>query len=94
MVLGLIWIVHNDCVTALSTIIILRECDNPRPWKNNRIIRHGLIKCKTCLGLWNRDTNASRNILHIVKNEIMRKGRPEYLRRTKSSISGTTSVSD
>ena len=23
-----------------------------------------------------------------------RKGRPEYLRRTKSSISGTTSVSD
>ena len=71
-----------------------RECDNPRPWKNNRIIRHGLIKCKTCLGLWNRDTNASRNILHIVKNEITRKGRPEYLRRTKSSISGTTSVSD
>ena len=66
-----------------------RECDNPRPWKNNRIIRNGLIKCKTCLGLWNRDTNASRNILHIVKNEIMRD-----LRRTKSSISGNTSVSD
>ena len=47
------------------------ECDNPRPCKNNRIIRHGLIKCKTCLGLWNRDKNASRNILHIVKNEII-----------------------
>ena len=42
----------------------------------------------------NIDTNASRNILHIVKNEIMRKGRPKYLRRTKSSISGTISVSD
>ena len=82
------------CSSCEGECKTFRECENPRPWKNNRIIRHGLIKCKTCLGLWNRDTNASRNILHIVKNEITRKGRPEYLRRTKSSISGTTSVSD
>lgn len=82
------------CTSCEGECKTFRECDNPRPCKNNRIIRHGLIMCKTCLGLWNRDTNASRNILHIVKNEIMREGRPEYLRRTKSSISGTTSVSD
>ena len=30
--------------------------------------------------------NASRNILNIVKNKIMRKERSEYLKRTKSSI--------
>ena len=82
------------CSSCEGKCKTFRECDNPRPWKNNRIIRHGLIKCKTCLGLWNRDTNASMNILHIVKNDIMRKEKPEYLRRTKSSISGTISVSD
>ena len=55
---------HNRCrcSSCEGECKTFRECDNPRPWKNNRIIRHGLIKCKTCLGLWNRDTNASRNM--------------------------------
>jgi len=60
-----------------------RECENPRPWRNNRILRHGLVKCKTCSGLWNRDTNASRNILKITLDEINRLGRPDYLKRSQ-----------
>ena len=71
-----------------------RECKNPRPWKNNVIFRHGLAKCKTCALLWNRDTNASLNIHRIIEKEISGLGRPEYLKRTNSSISGTPSVSD
>ena len=71
-----------------------RECKNPRPWKNNVIFRHGLVKCKTCSRLWNRDTNASLNIHRIIEKEISGLGRPEYLKRTNSSISGTPSVSD
>ena len=68
-----------------------RECINPRPRKNNVIFRHGLVKCKTCSRLWNRDTNASLNIYQLIKNEISGLGRPEYLKR---KISGATSASD
>ena len=71
------------CETSESECRTFKECINPRPWKNNYIIRHGLVKCKTCSRLWNRDTNASRNIYKIIKNEINRLGRPVYLRRNK-----------
>ena len=72
-----------------------RKCINPRPWKSDIILRHGLTKCKTCCRLWNRDTNASSNIHCIIKNEILRLGRPEYLKRKKKQpLSDTTSVSD
>ena len=46
------------CSSCEGECKTFRECYIPSPWKNKRIIRHGLIKCKTCLGLWNRDTNA------------------------------------
>ncbi len=37
-----------------------RSCLNPRPYRRNTwpiILRHGLLKCKTCSRLWNWDTN-------------------------------------
>jgi hypothetical protein len=34
--------------------------------------------------------NAARNIYKVVKNEINRVGRPEYLRRNQSLISDAT----
>ncbi len=70
-----------------------RKCKNPRPWKRDQtIIRHGLVKCKTCSRLWNRDFNASKNIYKIVENKIKGLERPDYLKRGITSISGTTSV--
>lgn len=67
-----------------------RECENPRPYRKGIILRHGLVKCKTCSGLWNRDTNAASNIWKIAMGAIHGKGRPEYLQRARGSISGAT----
>ena len=77
--------IDGKCVT-------FRTCKNPRPWKNNSIIRHGLIKCQTCSMLWNRDTNACLNIYKIIENEISGIKRPGYLSR--KTISDATSASD
>jgi len=69
---------EGDCLT-------FRKVKNPRPWKDNIIKRHGLIRCKTCSRLWNRDVNGSLNIRKIVSFTIEGKGRPEYLQRTLGS---------
>ena len=82
------------CSHCEGNVSTFRDCINPRPWKNNIIFRHGLVKCKTCSRLWNRDTNASRNIYKILMNEINGLERPDYLRRNdQRSISGAPSVS-
>lgn len=60
-----------------------RTIINPRPWKRDTTrICHGLVRCKTCKRLWNRDVNSSLNIEFIVKEYIRTKQRPLYLRRT------------
>ena len=59
--------------------------------KNNLILSHGVLVCKTCSALWNRDENSSRNIYKIAYNAIHQNERPTYLSRSKV-ISGTTSV--
>jgi hypothetical protein len=66
---------HGECKTFL-------ECENPRPYRSGRILRHGLVRCKTCQRLWNRDTNASSNIWKVADNAIHGLARPEHLRRT------------
>ena len=64
-----------------------KECENPRPWrKGEMIMRHGLLKCKTCAKLWNRDTNASRNIYKIAYSAIKREPRPSYLCRSSPRL--------
>ena len=79
-------VVGGECVT-------FRVCKNPRPWKNQKsIIRHGLLMCQTCQKLWCRDTNASLNILEIMKAAQQGRERPKYLMRGKVPISNTTSV--
>jgi transposase len=83
----------SACEGECSTF---RECVNPRPWRRESrpvVIRHGLVKCKTCARLWNRDTNASRNIYKIMTNELLGIDRPEYLSRASGSFSGATSAS-
>jgi hypothetical protein len=75
---------EGECTT-------FRECPNPRPWKKNETtLRHGLLMCKTCTGLWNRDVNSSLNIHRVVEHHMEGKGRPKYLSR--QFVSATTSV--
>jgi hypothetical protein len=56
---------------------------NPKPYKSGNILCHGLIKCQTCLGVWNRDVNGATNIYRIAKNAINGLERPKYLCREK-----------
>ena len=57
---------------------------NPRPWKKGEmILRHGLIRCKTCQRTWNRDVNGSLNIHRIAVLAINSQPRPVYLSREK-----------
>jgi hypothetical protein len=59
--------------------------DNPRPYKNNTILVHGLLRCKSGCGLWNRDVNGAKNIYKIAYNHINGLDRPLYLSRSKQS---------
>jgi hypothetical protein len=67
---------HGVCST-------FRKCENPRPYREGRIVRHGLVKCQTCSRLWNRDVNASSNIWKIASEAINGRARPRYLRRAQ-----------
>lgn len=79
------------CYKCEGECTTFRECQNPRPWKKNETtLRHGLLMCKTCTGLWNRDVNSSLNIHRVVEHHMEGKGRPEYLSR--QFVSATTSV--
>ena len=51
--------------------------------KSGNILVHGLIKCKTYFGVWNRDVNGATNIYRIAKNTINGLERPKYLSREK-----------
>ena len=60
--------------------------ENPKPYKNNSQWCHGLLTCKRCSGVWNRDENSSRNIFKLIRNCFLGNDRPEYLKREKNSI--------
>ena len=61
------------------------KISNKRKSKSGNILVHGLIKCKTCLGVWNRDVNGATNIYRIAKNAINGLERPKYLCREKKN---------
>ncbi len=91
------WGTSSRCYSCHGKCETFRECPNPRPWKDGNIKRHGLLMCKTCSGLWNRDVNSSLNMCRIMKDTIAGLDRPEYLCRPKKedtevSVSGATSV--
>jgi transposase len=56
---------------------------NPKPYKSGNVLVHGLLKCKTCNNVWNRDVNSATNIYRIAKNAINGLERPKYLCREK-----------
>ena len=55
--------------------------DDPRPNKNKQVLVHGVIRCKICKTVWNRDVNSATNIYRIAKKAITEQERPEYLKR-------------
>ena len=56
---------------------------NPKPYISGNILVHGLLTCKKCSGVWNRDVNGATNIYKIAKNAINGLERPKYLCREK-----------
>ena len=61
--------------------------ENPKPFQNNLRLVHGLLSCKNCANVWNRDCNGATNIYKIAYNSIHKIDRPSYLCR--SNLSGT-----
>jgi transposase len=73
----------HDCEGRLEHVLKRRS---PRPWvkSEKEYPVHGLFGCKTCLGgkrRWNRDLNASRNILRLALCAFHGQERPECFRR-------------
>ena len=54
---------------------------HPNKKKDELRLIHGLLRCKSGCGLWNRDRNGSSNIYRIAKNAINKLERPSYLFR-------------
>ena len=54
---------------------------HPNKKKDELRLIHGLLRCKSGCGLWNRDRNGSSNIYKISKNAINKLERPSYLCR-------------
>ena len=74
---------YSICKTEIGRCEKFQIRKNPNPYKSGNILVHGLIKCKTCLGVWNRDENGATNIYRIAKNAINELERPKYLCREK-----------
>ena len=53
--------------------------ENPKPFRNNLKLVHGLLSCKNCANVWNRDCNGATNIYKIASNSINKIERPSYL---------------
>ena len=76
----------SKCEVGICSKTMVRE--NPKPFRDGRILVHGLICCKNGCGYWNRDTNGATNIYKIASNAIHNKARPSYLSRSNSNSTG------
>lgn len=61
-----------------------RKMINPRPYRKGTTIVHGLLSCKNCKVLWNRDENSSNNIYMVARSSILGLDRPKHLQRDKN----------
>jgi transposase len=68
-----------NCKDSEANFSRFRRVLNPRPWKNNIVLRNGLIKCNQCNTLWNRDLNGALNIYEVANCHVRGLGRPDYL---------------
>lgn len=72
---------------------MVRKNPRPKPKKDIKYdemrLVHGLLRCKSGCGLWNRDRNGSSNIYKIAYQAIHNLERPSYLCREIKSNKGT-----
>ena len=73
----------SNCNGGLCEKFMVRK--NPRPNKDDIRLVHGLLRCKSGCGLWNRDRNGSSNIYKIAEAAINKLERPSYLCRETSN---------
>ena len=73
----------SNCNGGLCEKFMVRK--NPRPNKDDIRFVHGLLRCKSGCGLWNRDRNGSSNIYKIAETAINKLERPSYLCREISN---------
>ena len=70
----------SKCEEGRCETFMKRE--SPKPYKKGKtILVHGLLSCKNCNAMRNRDVNSSTNIFRIAQNAIEGKERPDYLSR-------------
>ena len=56
------------------------------PPKTRPRYAHGVLQCKNCSTIWNRDDNSAINIRRCMINWILRQERPEYLQYPKKGV--------
>ena len=73
----------SNCDGGLCEKFRVRK--HPNKKKDELRLIHGLLRCKSGCGLWNRDRNGSSNIYKIAENAIKKLERPSYLCRETSN---------
>jgi hypothetical protein len=81
----------SKCDGGICEKFMVREHPNKKKNKDEFRLIHGLLRCKSGCGSWNRDRNGSSNIYKIAKNAINNIDRPSYLCRETSNQSTSTS---
>jgi hypothetical protein len=79
----------SNCDGGVCEKFMVRENPRSKPKKNQKKeikynetrLVHGLLRCKSGCGLWNRDRNGSSNIYKIAETAINKLERPSYLCR-------------
>ena len=69
----------SNCEGGACEKFMVRK--NPKPNKDEMRLVHGLLRCKSGCGEWNRDRNGSSNIYKIAYQAIHKLERPSYLCR-------------
>jgi hypothetical protein len=73
----------SNCEGGICEKFRIRQHPNKKKYEMRLI--HGLLRCKSGCGLWNRDRNGSSNIYRIANNAINKLERPTYLCRETSN---------
>jgi transposase len=82
----------SKCDGGMCEKFMVREHPNKKENKDELRLTHGLLRCKSGCGSWNRDRNGSSNIYKIAKNAINNIDRPSYLCRETSNQSTSTTA--
>ena len=62
-----------------------RTVSNPKPWRQDYIQRHGLLRCDHCHRLWNRDANGACNIWTLANEQVCGRPRPNFLSQAEAA---------